>query len=73
MNKNRVFAALLFILAAVFAAGFGMLLCQDYTVLYPYGSAPFYVYVIARAIELLLPAVLCLAAGFIIKRRAEKK
>ena len=69
MSKRRVFAAFLYVIAIILVVGFGFRLWIDYTVHYPYGSAPFYLYVIERAIELLVPAVLCLAAGIIIKRK----
>ena len=73
MSKCRTIAAILFVIAGLFVIGFGLLLWKDYTVHDPYGSAPFYLYVIERVLELLVPAVLCFAAGRIINRRAEKR
>ena len=73
MSKCRAIAAILYVIGVLFVIGFGILLWKDYTVHYPYGSAPFYLYVIERAIELLVPAVLCVAAGIIIKRKPEKR
>ena len=73
MSKRRVIAEMLYVFAVLFVIGFGILLWKDYTVHYPYGSAPFYLYVIERTIELLVPAVLCLTAGIAIKRRSTKK
>ena len=73
MSKRRAIAAILYVIGVLFVIGFGILLWKDYTVHYPYGSAPFYLYVIERAIELLVPAVLCVAAGIIIKRKPEKR
>ena len=73
MSKRRAIAAILYVIGVLFVIGFGILLWKDYMVHYPYGSAPFYLYVIERAIELLIPAVLCVAAGIIIKRKPEKR
>lgn len=73
MSKRRAIAAILYVIGVLFVIGFGILLWKDYTVHYPYGSAPFYLYVIERAIELLVPAVLCVSAGIIIKRKPEKR
>lgn len=73
MSKRRAIAVILYVIGVLFVIGFGILLWKDYTVHYPYGSAPFYLYVIERAIELLVPAVLCVAVGIIIKRKPEKR
>lgn len=73
MSKCRAIATILNVIAVLFVISFEFLLWKDYTVHYPYGSAPFYLYVIEKAIELLVPAVLCFAAGIIIKRKTENK
>lgn len=73
MSKRRVFAAFLYVIAIILVVGFGFRLWIDYTVHYPYGSAPFYLYVIERAIDMLIPAVICFAVGIAIKRRTVKK
>lgn len=73
MSKRRAIAEILYVIAVIFVIGFGFLLWKDYTVHYPYGSAPFYLYVFERAIELLVPTVLCFTAGIAIKRRSTKK
>ena len=73
MSKRRAIAEILYVIAVIFVIGFGLSLWKDYTVHYLYGSAPFYLYVFERAIELLVPAVFCLAAGIIIKRKSENK
>lgn len=71
MSKRKIIASLFYLLAVIFVVGFAFLLWQDYVLHYPYGSAPFYVYVIERAFELLLPAGLCVAAGIAVKKRGE--
>lgn len=72
MNKRSVLSILLFLGAAVFAIGFVATLWIDYTVHYPYGSAPFYVYVITRCAELLVPAALCLTAGIALRKGSKE-
>lgn len=71
MRRRRAITAILYVIAVLFVISFGFLLWKDYTVHYPYGSAPFYVYVVERAIELLLPSGLCIAAGSAVQQ--EKK
>lgn len=60
------------IAAAVLAALFIVLLGTDAlryrSTLY---SAPFWVFALARAVECLLPAALCAAAAWIVRRRLE--
>lgn len=73
MSKWRVITVILYAIAVILVVSFGFLLWMDYTVHYPYGSAPFSIYVIERAIELLVPAALCFAVGIAIKRRTVKK
>ena len=68
-SNNSFFLSLLCILFFKFFIFYS----NNYFVRYKMGSAPFYLYVIERAIELLVPAVLCLAAGIIIKRKPEKR
>ena len=71
MRRRRAIAAILYVIAVILVISFGFLLWKDYTVHYSYGSAPFYVYVVERAIELLLPSGLCIAAGSAVQQ--EKK
>ena len=68
-TKNKIIRTVLFVSAALFALAFAWLLCRDYYVLYPYGSAPFSLYVIERAAEFLIPAAACLTVGLIVKKR----
>ena len=70
---KKCLSILLFVLSAFLMAVFGFLLCKDYFVFYPYGSAPFYIYVIERAAECLLPAVLCLMGGIMLYKRNKKQ
>lgn len=69
VNKRGIVAMLLFIMAAILFIIFGVILWNDYAVHYPYGSAPFYVYVLERVIEILLPAGLCVTFGMLIKKK----
>ena len=57
------------ILSAFFTVAFTVFLSRDYFRSYAFGSAPFYVYVLVRAIEFLLPAVICLIGGIVIRKR----
>lgn len=68
MRKRSAIAAILYVIAVILVISFGFLLWKDYTVHYPYGSAPFYLYVTERAIALLLPSGLCIAAGTAVKQ-----
>lgn len=66
---KKYLTVILFVLSSLLTAAFIGLLLRDYFVVYSYGSAPFYLYVIVRAAEFLLPAIACLIAGFIVKKR----
>lgn len=68
MRRRRAIAAILYVIAVILVISFGFQLWKDYTVHYPYGSAPFYVYVMERAIDRLLPSGLCIAAGSAVKQ-----
>ena len=61
-----------FVLAALLAAVFAVRLYFDYTRSYPFGSAPFYLYVLERGIEFLIPAAACVASGCILRHSAPK-
>lgn len=58
-----------FAVSAMLAAVFLWLLRRDYVETYPFGSAPFYLYVAVRAAETLLPSAVCLWIGFILRKR----
>lgn len=66
---KKYLTVILFVLSSLLTVAFMGLLLRDYTVVYPYGSAPFYLYVIIRAVEFLLPAVACFTVGLILKKR----
>lgn len=69
MNKRSIISTLLFVAAAALAVCFGVLLWQDYTVHYQYGSAPFYLYVVERAVEFLIPSIVCIVVGGVIRKK----
>ena len=73
MNTKKAISVILFVFAVLFVIGFGFMLWRDYTLYYPYGSSPFEIYVIVRAAEVLLPAIICLVAGIIIRKKAAGK
>lgn len=73
MNKRSIISSLLFVIAAALVVCFGVFLWQDYTAHYQYGSAPFYLYVAERAIEFLLPSIVCLVVGGFIRRKQPKQ
>lgn len=46
-----------------------VLLVLDYIYYYPYGSAPFYVYILVRSIEFILPAIICFVISCCLKKK----
>ena len=70
--KKKTLCSILFTAAAVLAAAFAALLTVDFFKFYEFGSAPFYVYILTRGIEFLLPAAICLIAGIIIKKKQKE-
>ena len=58
-----------FALSAILTVTFAGLLARDYLLVYPFGSAPFYLYAAVRAAELLVPAAICLAIGIALRRK----
>ena len=67
--KKKTVCSILFIAAALLVAAFAALLAADYFKYYEFGSAPFYVYILTRGIEFLLPGAVCFIAGIIIRRK----
>lgn len=61
---------MLYVLSALLTALFAVLLRRDYLVFYPYGSSPFYLYVIERTVECLFPAAACLIAGILLRKKS---
>ena len=72
MKKLPIGSLILFIVAALLAVAFAALLIVDCVKYYPYGSAPFYAYVLVRGIEFLLPAAILLIVGLIVRKKAKK-
>lgn len=70
---KKAISVLLFVLTAALCAAFVLLLRKDYTMYYPYGSSPFYLYVIERGAECLLPAAACLTVGIVLLARGKKQ
>lgn len=69
MNKRSIISTLLFVIAAALVVCFGVFLWQDYTVHYQFGSAPFYLYVVERAVEFLIPSIVCIVVGGVIRKK----
>ena len=62
----------LWIAAALLFVGFGIGVAADYQYYITegiYGSAPFDLYILIRAIEFLLPAILCFIVGLVLRRK----
>lgn len=70
--KKKNIAIILFILSALLAVTFTVFLCVDYFAYYPFGSAPFYLYVIVRAAEFLIAALISLTIGIILWKSNKK-
>ncbi|MCQ2418507.1 MAG: hypothetical protein MJ085_01860 [Clostridia bacterium] len=68
MIKERI-PLFLYILSAGFAVGFLIRLIADYLCDYEYGSAPFYVYVLVRFVEFIIPAIVSFIAARIVYKK----
>ena len=66
---KKALSILCFALSVLLIAAFIALLRRDYLVSYPFGSAPFYIYVLERGIEFIIPAAICVFAGVRLMRR----
>lgn len=71
MNK-KILPTALYIITALLVIGFGVRLGVDYFKLYEFGSSPFYVYIIVRFAEFIIPAILCFVIGFILQKKERK-
>ena len=67
---KRVFVILWYAAEAMLLALFIYSIYKDYTIYYPYGSSPFYLYIIERFIEFIVPAIVLFIVG---KRIIKKK
>lgn len=68
MIKERI-PMFLYFLSAGLVLGFIIRLIADYVCDYPYGSAPFYVYILVRFIEFIVPAILFFIAARIVYKK----
>lgn len=68
MKKDNIYK-FLYAICLLLIAGFFIRLGVDYFNYYPYGSAPFYLYVLIRSIEYLIPCVICFIAARITKKK----
>lgn len=59
----------LFVLAGVLAAAFIGMIIWDACAHYQFGSSPFYVYVLVRGLEFLLPAVISAVIAIILRKK----
>lgn len=66
MKKER-FPLFLYIISVLLVFGFIICLSADYLYKYEFGSAPFYIYVLFRFAEFLIPAILIFVAARILK------
>lgn len=68
----KTISKILKIVSIVLILVFVGLLINDYINVYPYGSAPFYVYVLVRVIEFIVPASICFVASELIEKHNRK-
>lgn len=66
--KSRL-SKILKIASLVLTICFVIFLIIDYKKAYPFGSAPFYVYILVRAIEFIVPASICFVLSKLIEKR----
>lgn len=67
--KKEKYCLFLYIMSALLVVGFAIRLGADYFKNYEFGSSPFYLYVIERFAEFILPAIACFAVGRILKKK----
>lgn len=65
---KKILPKMLRLISLILVILFAVLLIVDYFKVYPFGSAPFYVYVLVRTIEFLVPSSIC----FIVSKLFEK-
>ncbi len=65
MKIKKVIGVVLFCLAVILVGYFALVLNMDWLNWYA-NSAPFYIDVILRGIEFLLPAIICIVVGIIL-------
>ena len=60
-------------LSLVLLGGFGYAMYYDYTKVYPWGSSPFWIYIVIRGLELLVPAIAFFILGLWLQKKGENK
>ncbi len=71
MKIKKVIGVVLFCLAIIFVGYFALVLNIDWLGWYA-NSAPFYVDIIFRGIEFLLPAIICIVTGIVLINKSKK-
>lgn len=66
---KKVIPMILYSIAVLLTIGFAVSLYSDYTVYYPWGSAPFYVYVLGRFAEFMVAAIGCFLLGVVFRKK----
>lgn len=72
MKKNNLWI-FSFGVAALFAVAFIVMLVVDYVKYYPYGSAPFWLYIAVRFAEFIIPAIAFVVVSVILKKKFYNK
>ena len=73
MNKENIYK-LLYCVSALLIIGFGIMVGVDaYRYSTALNSAPFYVFVLARAAEFILPSLICFVIGIAVKKKYGRK
>ena len=67
MNNSKSMKSIFYMMAAMLVIAFPALLLRDYSLTYEFGSAPFYLYVGERLLELVVPAAILYIIGRKIK------
>ena len=67
--KKSILRTSVLVAAVILILLFAVMLIKDYVVSYEFGSSPFYLYIIVRAIEFLLPASVLTVIGFLLKEK----
>lgn len=68
---KKIIAKVLQILSIILVVCFVVLLIIDYIKVYPLGSAPFYVYILVRTIEFVVPATICYIVSKVLTKQVD--
>lgn len=63
MNNTKSLKPIFYMMAAMLVLAFPAILIRDYSLVYEFGSAPFYLYIGERLIELVVPAAILYIIG----------